>query len=238
MIQRAPSRPPPRGRLGSLPQITVGTAELGRESLAALDRELRDGLRRPPSSPLITVDEGTLGRESLAAIDGELRSKYRGSAPVITVVEGALGRDSLAAIDGESRGKRRGSAPLITLGEAGLGRESLAAIERDDEELPSGVRLAIRPPATSMPDNVHIELEDLDELDMRLTPNPDSPRRTQPWVELPQDTKRTLDAESVGRKLSPPKLTLKLEDADTDVFEAARLDPAVLPRAPSVKRRK
>ena len=208
VIQRAPSRPPPRGRGGSLPEITVGTTELGRESLAALDREVHEGQIRPPSSPLITVGEATLGWESLAAIDGELRGKYRGSAPVITLAEGALGR------------------------------ESLAAIERDDDERPSGVRLAQRPPATSMPDTVHIELENLDELDIRLTPNPDSPRLTHPWVELPEDTKRALDAESLGRKLSPPKLTLKLEDADTDVFEAARLDPAVPPRAPSAKRRK
>jgi hypothetical protein len=238
VIQRAPSRPPPRGRGGSLPEITVGTAELGRESLAALDRELREGDPRQTSSPAITVGEATLGRESLAAIDGELRGKYRGSAPLISLAEGELGRESLAAIDSELRGKVRGSAPLITLGEAALGRESLAAIERDDEELPSRVRVALRPPATSMPDTVHIELENLDELDMRLTPNPDSPRLTQPWVELPEDTKRALDAESLGRKLSPPKLTLKLEDADTDVFEAARLDPAGPPRATAAKRRK
>jgi hypothetical protein len=238
VIQRAPSRPPPPGRLGSLPEITVSTAELGRESLAALDRELHDGRSRAASSPLITVEEATLGRESLAAIDSELRGNHRGSTPVISVDEGLLGRESLEAIDRELRGKRKGSAPLITLGEAALGRESLAAIELDDEERPSGVRLALRPPVTSMPDTLHIELEDLDELAIRATPNPDSPRMTQPWVELPEDTKRALDAERLGRQLSPPKLTLKLEDADTDVFEAARLDPVLPPRAPAAKRRK
>lgn len=207
VIQRAPSRPPPR-RTGSLPEITVSTAELGRESLAAIDRELVDGSSRAPSSPQITVEEATLGRDSLAAIDREVR------------------------------GKKRGSAPLITVGEGALGRESLAAIALEDEERPSGVRLAIRPPASSMPDTLHIELENLDELDVRATPNPDSPRLTQPWVELPEDSKRALDAESLGRKLSPPRLTLKLEDADTDVFEAARLDPAVQTRSPAAKRRK
>jgi hypothetical protein len=238
VIQRAPSRPPPRARVGSLPEITVGTTELGRESLAAIDRELAEGSPRASSSPQITVDEATLGRESLAAIDSEVRGKKRGSAPLISVGMGSLGRESLAAIASELRGKKRGSAPLISVGEAALGRESLAAIALEEDERPSGVRLAIRPPATSMPETLHIELEDLDELDVRATPNPDSPRLTQPWVELPEDAKRSLDAESLGRKLSPPRLTLKLEDADTDVFEAARLDPAVQPRAPATKRRK
>ncbi len=235
VIQRAPSRPPPRLRVSSLPEITVGTAELGRESLAALDRE-----GRAPSAPQITLDEATLGRESLAAIDSELRGPHRGTLPQITVGEATLGRESLEAIDGEVRGKKRGSTPLITVGEAALGRESLAAIEREDEdeERPSRVRLALRPPATSLPETLTIELENLDELDTRATPNPDSPRATQPWVELPEATKRALDAESLGRRLTPPKVTLKLEDADTDVFEAARLDPAVQPRPPAAKRRK
>ena len=238
VIQRAPSRPPPRGRVGSLPEITVGTTDLGRESLAAIERELLDGSPREPSSPQITVEEATLGRESLAAIDSELRGKRRGSAPLITVGEGSLGRESLAAIASELRGKKLGSAPLITVGEGSLGRESLAALELEDQERPSGVRFAIRPPATSMPDTLHVELEDLDTLDTRATPTPDSPRATQPWVELPEDTKRALDAASLGRKLSPPRLTLKLEDADTDVFDAARLDPAAQPRPPAAKRRK
>ncbi|MEP7120149.1 MAG: hypothetical protein ABJE95_04525 [Byssovorax sp.] len=238
VIQRAPSRPPPRLRVSSLPEITVGTTDLGRESLAAIERELLDDATRGASSPQITVDEAELGRESLAAIDREVRGKHRGSAPRLSVGEATLGRESLAAIASELRGKKRGSAPLITLGEAALGRESLAAIELEDSERPSGVRLATRPPATSMPETLHIELENLDELDIRATPNPDSPRATQPWVELPEDTKRALDAESLGRKLMPPRLTLKLEDADTDVFEAARLDPAAQPRAPAAKRRK
>jgi hypothetical protein len=266
-------RPPPRPHRGSLPQISVGTAELGRESLAAIERDAsgeRSSRPRSPSAPSISVDEGLLGRESLAAIDSEVRGKRRGSAPLISlgeaalgreslaaiqrevrggpretlpqisVGEGTLGRESLAAIDSEVRGKRRGSAPLISLGEAALGRESLAAID-EDEERPSGVRLAIRPPATSMPDTMRVELESLGDLEVPSTPHPSaSPRRTHPWVEHPEDTKRSVDAERVGRKLSPPKVTLKLEDADSDVFEAARLDPGVAPppRAPVVKRRK
>jgi hypothetical protein len=253
-----------------LPQITVGTAELGRESLAALDREAngeRLSVPRLPSAPVLSVDEGTLGRDSLAAIDSEVRGKRRGSAPrislgeaslgreslaaihrelgeepreslpQISVTEGTLGRDSLAAIDSEVRGKRRGSAPRISLGEASLGRESLAAID-EDEERPSGVRLAVRPTSTSTPDTLRVELESIGDLEMQSTPNPVLPRRTHPWVEQPEDTKRALDAERVGRKISPPKVTLKLEDADSDVFEAARLDPVELPRAPPVKRRK
>lgn len=203
-------RPPPRPNRGSLPQITVGTAELGRESLAALEREARGERFSVPRLP---------------------------SAPEISVEEGTLGRDSLAAIDSEVRGKRRGSAPLISLGEASLGRESLAAID-EDEERPSGVRLAIRPTTTSMPDTMRVELESLGDLEVPSSRSPASRRKTHPWVEQPEDTKRSLDAERVGRKISPPKVTLKLEDADSDVFEAARLDPIELPRAPTVKRRK
>ena len=203
-------RSPPRPGRGSLPQITVGTAELGRESLAALDREARGERLSVPRLP---------------------------SAPVISVDEGTLGRDSLAVIDNEVRGKRRGSAPLISLGEASLGRESLAAID-EDEERPSGVRLALRPTLTSTPDTLRVELESIGDLEMQSTPNPVLPRRTHPWVEQPEDTKRAVDAERVGRKISLPKVTLKLEDADSDVFEAARLDPIELPRAPPVKRRK
>jgi len=269
VIQRASSRPPARQRVSSLPEISVGTTELGRESLAALDRETMGDRRsraRPPSSPLISVGEGELGRESLAAIDREVRGKPRGSLPSITVSEGELGRESLAAIDREVRGKPRatlpqisvsegelgreslaaidrevrgplrGSLPQITVGEASLGRESLAAVEHEEEEeRPSGVRLAIRPPVTSMPDTMRIELESFDD----LPSSESSPRATQPWVELPEAAKRTLDAESLGRATTPPGVTVKLEDADSGVFEAARIDPMPLPvRAPALKRRK
>ncbi len=222
-LERSPviqtQRPTPRPQRGSLPQISVGTAELGRESLAAIERDAsedRSSRPRAPSAPSIAVDEGTLGRESLAAIDNEVRGKRRGSAPLISlgeaalgreslaaiqrdsegearqtlplisVTEGTLGRESLAAIDSEVRGKRRGSAPLISLGEAALGRESLAAID-EDEERPSGVRLAIRAPATSMPDTMRVELESLGDLEVPSTPIPlTSPRRTHPGWSTPR----------------------------------------------------
>ena len=275
VIQRASSRPPARPRVSSLPEISVGTTELGRESLAALDRETigdRRARGRPPSSPQISVSEGELGRESLAAIDSEVRGKRRGTLPQISVSEGVLGRESLAAIDSEVRGKRRGtlpqisvsegvlgreslaaidsevrgiprgSLPQITLGEASLGRESLAALEHEEEEeRPSGVRLAVRPPATSMPDTLRIELESFDDLEVQPPASQPASQRTlratQPWVELPEAAKRTLDAESLGRATTPPGVTVKLEDADSGVFEAARIDPVPV-RVPAVKRRK
>lgn len=211
VIQRAPSRPPSRPRGNSLPEISVSTGELGRESLAALDRETMGDRRaraRPPSSPMISVGEGTLGRESLAAIASEVQGKPRDTLPQISVGEGEMGRESLAAIDNE-----------------------------EDSERPSGVRLAVRPPVTSMPDTMRIELESFDDLEIQAPASQPSPRQTNPWVELPEAAKRTLDAERLGRKLSPPSVTLKLEDADSGVFEAARIDPVPV-RAPAVKRRK
>jgi hypothetical protein len=129
---------------------------------------------------------------------------------------------------------------LITVGEASLGRESLAAVEHEEEEeRPSGVRLAIRPPVTSMPDTMRIELESFDDLEIQAPSSRAPTRATQPWVELPAAAKRTLDAETLGRATTPPSVTLKLEDADSGVFEAARIDPVPVPvRAPALKRRK
>ncbi len=46
--------------------------------------------------------------------------------------------------------------------------------------------------------------------------------RTVPWVELPGDTKRAADAAVFARKLAPPRVTLKLEEADEGVLDAAR----------------
>jgi hypothetical protein len=187
VIQRAPMRS------GSLPEISVGEAVMGRETLAAVEHEESERRakkgRKAPSAPQITVGEGTLGRESLAAIDMEVRGKR--SSPQISIAEGTLGRESLAAIDAES------------------GRRS------------PEVRVAIRPPATSMPEAVRLELESDEDFGLRVTPLPDSPRATQPWVELPADAKRADDADRMGRKLSPPKVSLKLEIADEDTLDAA-----------------
>ena len=56
-------------------------------------------------------------------------------------------------------------------------------------------------------------------------------RATVPWVELPTDTKRAADAAIVARNLAPPKVTLKLEEADDVVLEAAHAEIGAPPAA-------
>lgn len=114
----------PLGGRGSLPNIEVGEAPLGRESLAAIEA---DGRARG-SLPMIELGEAALGRESLAAIDAETRAAL-GSLPTIEVGQAPLGRESLDAIEAEATD--RGSIPSIEVGQAPLGRASLAAIEAD-----------------------------------------------------------------------------------------------------------
>jgi hypothetical protein len=191
------SQPPPPGarpRAGSAPQITLGEAPLGRESLAAIERDTK---KRAGSAPHITIHEASLGRESVAAIERD--TKRRASA---------------------------GSTPHITLGEAPLGRETLVALERE-----------ARPPLSSMPERVRVALESVVESDLRATPNPDSPRMTQPWVESPADSLRAAEAARLGRKLAPPKVTLKLDDLDEELREAARREAAT-PQSPAKSRRR
>jgi hypothetical protein len=95
----------PRGGGGSLPHIDVGTAPLGRETIAAIEA---DGHARG-SLPHIEVHDAMLGRETLAAIDADhdaMRALTR--APSIEVAaieigEAELGHESLAALEDEAR---------------------------------------------------------------------------------------------------------------------------------------
>jgi hypothetical protein len=229
------------GRSVSAPEIAVTEGVLGRESLAEVGRELgwtapvpagprpatplprsllprsplpRSPLPRPPAAggslPSISVTEGVLGRESLAAVGRDV--VQRASAPSISVTEGALGRESMVAIDRELG--MSASAPDIVVGEAALGRESLAAIDLDGKPKPTSSPEHIRVSLASMP---VLELEEEEEEPQRMT---------LPWVELPADTKRTLDAARLGRGLAPPKVTVKVEAADENVIDAARTEVA------------
>jgi hypothetical protein len=144
------------------------------------------------------VTEAPLGRESLAAIAAFT------SAPEITVSEAPLGRESMVAIRAESGARL--SLPEITVGEASLGRESLVAVEL--ETRPGSTPEAIRVDLASMPDIEVTETGD---------------RLTMPWAEPAPDAKRAADAARLGRKLAPPKVMIKLDDADP-------------PKAPSKRR--
>ncbi|MFT3772048.1 MAG: hypothetical protein QM820_42115 [Minicystis sp.] len=203
---------------GSLPEISIGEAPLGRESLVAIGREGMAG----GSAPEITVSEARLGRETLVAIGRE--GMAGGSLPEITVSEAPLGRESLAAI----RREAGPSAPEITLGQAPLGRESLAAIEqeRGPRPRPASSPEGIRVELVSGPD---IEVAEGDRLTLPWAEPPAAPapagRATLPWVEPPADAKRASDAARLGRKLAPPKVTIKLEEADAAVLEVAKARP-------------
>jgi hypothetical protein len=138
------------------------------------------------------------------------------------------------------------SVPTIDVGEAQLGRETLLAIETDER---IGAGPPMGSPNTSAPD-LRVELVSIGrttELDLRgeeakriqsqldatrsdpvLAPG--APRMTQPWVEAPPDAKRSVEAAKKGRKSAPPKVTLKLEDPDSDVMEAILVeDPPAQP---------
>jgi hypothetical protein len=218
-IPRAP-------RIASLPEITLGEAPLGRESLVAVRRDAASG----GSAPEITVGEAALGRGSLAAIELEIAA--HASLPDISIGEAALGRESLAAIRRETAGV---SLPEITLGEAALGRESLAAIRREtvgvslpeitlgEAALGRASMAAIelddrggRPRPSSSPESIRVDLVSMPEIEV----SSEGDRATLPWVEPAADAKRATDAARLGRKLSPPKVSIKLEDAE--VIEAER----------------
>ncbi|EYF08657.1 hypothetical protein [Chondromyces apiculatus] len=81
----------------SLLDIRVGEATLGRESLAAIEREL--GLGRA-SLPDVRVGVAPVGRETLVAIEADLRESARpGSAPEAVRFElGSISRESLQEI--------------------------------------------------------------------------------------------------------------------------------------------
>jgi hypothetical protein len=182
-------------------------------------------LPRPESLPEIHVGEAELGRLSMIAIRHDVNPG--GSSPEITFGDAELGRQSMVAVRRELFGAS--SAPEIILGgEASLGRESLAAIDREG-----------RPRETSSPEAIHVELVSMPEIDLRASnprstipiglPPPRPPaagRLTMPWVEAPADTKRAVDAANVGRKLSPPRVTLKLEEVDEGVLDAANAEIA------------
>jgi hypothetical protein len=177
-------------------------------------------LPRPESLPEIHVGEAELGRLSLIAVHHE--ADPSASSPEISYGDGELGRQSMVAVRRELYGAS--SAPEIILtGEVSLGRESLAAIDHE-----------IRPRPASSPDSIRVDLvsmPDLGSAAAQAGPGV-AGRGTMPWVETPGDTLRALDAASLARNLVPPKVTLKLEEADEGVLEATRTEMSRPPRPP------
>lgn len=65
-----------RSVLPSTPEVKVGYAAAGRDTLASMDAELAQSTR-PQDAPLIEITETPAGRETLAAIEMELTGPLR-----------------------------------------------------------------------------------------------------------------------------------------------------------------
>jgi hypothetical protein len=172
-------------------------------------------LIRAASTPEIHVGEAEIGRASAATIRHATAATP--SSPEITFGETELGRQSMIAVRRDIHATS--SMPeIVVTGEATVGRETMAAIDLDS-----------KPRRTSTPESIRVELVSVAESELRPTedarPSGDS-RTTVPWVEMPADTKRAADAELLARKVAPPKVTLRLEDADDAVLEAAHAEVA------------
>lgn len=98
----------------SLPDIVVGTASLGHETLAAIDAEVAAGggpgvpaapLPAGPSAPEIVVGTAPLGRDSLAAIQQDVRGApgVLSSSPEVRVELVSIGRDTALELVAEER---------------------------------------------------------------------------------------------------------------------------------------
>jgi len=97
----------------SLPDIRIGEATLGRESLAAIERELAG----PRSSlPEIRVGAALVGRETLVAIDAEIRQPARpGSMPdAVRLDLVSIGRESLLEIAAEEA-RQANASPRLSM---------------------------------------------------------------------------------------------------------------------------
>jgi hypothetical protein len=105
---------PVRPRLSSEPEIVIGEAEVGRETMLALE-PFRP---RPSSEPEIVLGEAPVGRETLLAIEAELPRSRPGPAPDAFRVElASISRESMndvERIESSQRGRPTVDEPLVT----------------------------------------------------------------------------------------------------------------------------
>jgi hypothetical protein len=188
---------------------------------------------------------------------GKPRGSKQGApmAGLLTLTRGEAALDSRQGSPSITSGARAAaSAPQIVIGEAEIGRYTMEAIEADAIGYSQGPSSApdVRVELTSIGRATMEELQrEEDARTQSLVRAPDpllasaaAARATQPWVESPSDTKRATEAAVLGRKLAVPRVTVKLDDADSEVIEAALVDevdapassdePDPSPRAPSV----
>ena len=116
-----------RPRASSEPEITVGEASIGRETMLAIEA-FRP---RVSSEPEITVGEAPVGRETLAAI--EAFRPRASSEPEITVGEASVGRETMSAIEAALPRPQPGPAPeAVRVQLDSISRESMLEVERTE----------------------------------------------------------------------------------------------------------
>jgi hypothetical protein len=229
---KKPSRAKRKDRATSRPPMKSET----RPSTSALAAALAE----PPAASAASSSTGSKGSDALP-----VAPRRRGAMTGLVSLTGAVARASTKLKASPTIASApppapsllgRGSMPSILVGEAELGRETLLAVEAEQRQNampPTGAR------GGSTPD-VRVELASIGratQLELRAEEarrmqslvdasaedavlGPAVPRATQPWVELPVDTKRAVDASTTGRKAAPPKVTLKLEEPDAEDLEA------------------
>lgn len=201
-------------------------AVLGSETAVRPPRARRSEAPRPLSQPPSSTGAAKAKRGAAALVSPAGKAngatQLLGQAPLIQDAP----RRRRGGVGSHPEISDRDLTPEIDVKEGQLGRESLLALEREG-----------RPPLSSTPEMVRVELES-DESLMRLTPDPGSPRMTQPWVELPADTKRAVDAARFGRKVAAPRISVHEEEASEELIEAAQLERKARPSQPPARRRR
>jgi hypothetical protein len=121
----AAAKKPARPRIPSEPEIEVGEAEVGRETMLVLDAfQPQRG-----SQPEIEVGEVEVGRETMLALEA-FRPRRR-SEPEIEVGEAEVGRETLFAIDAALPRPKPGPAPEgMRVQLDSISRESMLEVER------------------------------------------------------------------------------------------------------------
>lgn len=208
----------------------------GRRALKTLpDSRVATGKKRTPTSPppgapappSLRVKHGAMA--GLVSLTGNTATPSPAMRPPPTIKSAPPQAPIL-----------RGSMPSIDVTEAPLGRETMIAIERDERDAsapPSGsakgsipdVRVELLSMGRATHADLHLEearrmqsLADRHAGDSVLGEG--MSRMTQPWVEPAADAKRATEAATARRKTEPPKVTLKLEEADGEELEAMMVD--------------
>jgi hypothetical protein len=130
--------------------------------------------------------------------------KKKGTSTPLGALDGLLRLSAAASRSVAGRpapkSKRGKSGPEILVDVTSLGRDSLVEIHREAQH------------PTPQPDVPGVGIAF------------DEARVTRPWVESPVDAKRAHDAARFARKIAPPEVTLRIEEADSDVIEALLVD--------------